>query len=169
MSDDLQTQDDLAAARDRDTCWRTLFGEAVGEGVFGLRAVAGVLDQRAAYAHDYVLRHSRAHPLYGDGSIRGVCLAYTVWHGQVIWQFSCQSRRKYLDSLTPESPGADLCIQVTNELMSGNLDEPFPGATHYHTILQPPGATTWPPKWTAGKTPLGTLGHHVFYSLGPSG
>ncbi|MCQ4158752.1 cell wall hydrolase [Roseomonas sp. GC11] len=124
---------------------RTLYGEARGEGLLGIRAVASVILNRAAHPN----------PRRFGASISAVCLKP--------FQFSCWNQsdpnRPKLVALDLSSPAAAVCLQVAWEALMGRLADTTGGADHYHTVsVSPP--------WARGMTPTATLGSHVFYAIG---
>lgn len=149
-----------------DVLARTLWGEARGEGREGMRAVGWVARNRAMLARQFIERTGRGHhPLYGDGTYRGACLARM--------QFSCWN---------PDDPNLPRLMAVGDSnaafadalvlaagVIAGTPGDPTHGATHYFTLARPAWAHTWPPAWAAERTATAIIGGHAFYDLGMSG
>jgi len=141
-----------AANRDEaiDTLARTLWGEARGEGVAGMEAVAAVIVNR-----------SRA-PGWWGRTITGVCLKPM--------QFSCWNQtdpnREKLLSVGPIDNAFAAALKIATAAVDGDLVDQTGGATNYHTIEAPRGVVGWPPKWAASLTETARIGNHVFYRAG---
>lgn len=144
---------------DREVLARTMWGEARGEGRIGQEAVASVILNRVELAKAFKARKGRNHPLYGDGTVEGACRAP--------WQFSCWNENDpnlpKLLAVTMDDRRFSSCMAVAAVALSGVLDDPTQGATHYHTVKSPPNVKQWPPKWAASLTPTVTIGAHIFY------
>lgn len=132
--------------RDVDILARTLFGEARGETVRGKEAVACVIINR--------VNRAKAHGGYWWGStVEQVCLKP--------WQFSCwnendPNRAKILE-VQPGHRVFDTCLRIARRAVSGCLEDPTRGATHYHTKhVTPP--------WSKGRPACAEIGHHFFYN-----
>jgi hypothetical protein len=128
-----------------DTLARTLWGEARGESLPGLRAVASVVINRAT--------HTRIR--WWGRTIVGVCRASK--------QFSCWNPddRNYpqLMVVTESDDKFRLCLQVAVEALDGRLEAERTqhNATHYHN-------KTVTPYWIKGKLPCADIGGHLFYN-----
>ena len=126
--------------RDVDVTARTLYGEARGQPLDGLLAVAAVVMNRA--------RAGR----YG-ASPADVCLRP--------WQFSCWNardpNRAVIERVQPGLFMFDVCRLVASLAIRGLLPDPTGGATHYHTK----GVA---PNWSRGKTPSAVIGDHLFFN-----
>jgi N-acetylmuramoyl-L-alanine amidase len=129
-----------------DTLARTIYGEARGEGVRGMEAVAAVVLNRAALA--------------ASGRIR--------WWGRTVedvcrhpWQFSCWNpgdpNRAVLLAVQAGDPVFDIALRVARRALAGALQDPTDGATHYH-------ARSVFPSWADGRSPSAVIGNHVFYN-----
>lgn len=136
---------------DEDIAARTLWGEARGEPVAGQLAVAHVLWNRARIASEWKAR-GRRHPLFGDGTLAGVCLAP--------WQFSCWNandpNRPKMEALTAKQlePFIAIVRRARHE------PDPTKGSTHYHTKAVSPA-------WSRGLTPAAVIGAHMFFNNVP--
>lgn len=127
-----------------DTLARTLWGEARGEPLRGIRAVAAVVLCRAM--------HPRIH--WWGRTISGVCRAP--------WQFSCWNandpNRPQLLAVSTADRHFRICQDVAEETLAGHLAaEQQLGATHYHT-------KSVQPRWARGKVPCADIGAHLFYN-----
>ena len=129
-----------------DTLARTLWGEARGEPVRGIEAVAAVIINRVRAAE------RRGGFWWGD-SVVAVC--------RKPFQFSCWNtndpNRAKLLAVTAADPVFATCLRVARRAVAGLLDDPTVGATHYH-------ATGLHPDWAAGHGPSAEIGRHVFYN-----
>lgn len=130
-----------------DTLARTMWGEARGEGSFGMQAIAAVVINRVAVSH------TRGKFWWGN-SIIGVC--------QKPYQFSCWNRsdpnyRKVLHVDRRERYFA-CALALARQTVAGTLSDPTLGATHYH-------AAGIYPFWSRGQSPTAVIGHHIFYRI----
>lgn len=126
----------------REVIARTLWGEARGEGIAGMAAVAGVIANRA---------HN---PRWWGKDAKGVCLKP--------WQFSCWNtddpNRPKLLAVTGADPLFAAALALADEVLAGRLRDVTNTADHYHTR----GVA---PRWSAGKTPVAAIGTHRFFRL----
>lgn len=122
---------------------QTLLGEAEGEGIEGMRAVAHVVRNR--------VRDSR-----WPGGYAAVCVQPT--------QFTCWNR----DSVRlPRMIAASFhdalyrtAYWLAARVMAGDDErDPTKGANHYHARSIPR------PSWAAEKYETGVIGNHVFYDI----
>lgn len=131
---------------DEDTLARTIYGEARGEGLTGLEAVASVVLNRVAYSQ------KRGGYWWGN-SIAEVC--------RKPWQFSCWNTNDPNSRLITEINDNDkvfgLCRRVARRAVTGLLADMTCGATHYHHCRMRP-------RWSHGKIPCAEIGHHFFYN-----
>lgn len=134
----------IASPTDIDVLARTIWGESRGEDKIGKIAVANVVLNRAAEAHN--------HEHFGDGTLAGAC--------QAPWQFSCQNdtdpNKAKLLAVTAEDPVFAECQQIASDAANGLLEDNTGGASYYKVI------GTYAP-WAEGKTPCFVHGHHEFY------
>lgn len=131
---------------DVDTLARTLWGEARGEGLRGLEAVAAVVMNRVA-------RTAARGGYWWGATVREVC--------RKRWQFSCwnegdPSRPKLL-AVDGDDREFALCLRIARRAVRGTLEDRTGGATHYH-------ARHVHPAWAAGRVPSAEIGHHLFYN-----
>lgn len=130
-----------------DTMARTIWGEARGEGVAGMRAVACVIINR------YEISLEKGGFWWGDDIIQ-IC--------QKPYQFSCWNRsdpnfRKVI-SVDNQDKVFVSAMQTARKTIDGELPDITSGATHYHAK----GIT---PYWAIGETPIFELNNHIFYSF----
>lgn len=127
-----------------DTLTRTLWGEARGEPLRGIRAVAAVVLNRAM--------HPRVH--WWGRTVVGVCRAHR--------QFSCWNsddpNLPKLLAVTQANEKFRICSKVAQEALEGRLQQERDlRATHYHT-------KAISPVWAKGKVPCADIGNHLFYN-----
>lgn len=125
---------------------RTIYGEARGESVRGKEAVAAVILNRVRKAEQ------RGGWWWGHDVV-SVCLKP--------WQFSCWNpsdpNRARILAVTPASKSFGTCLRVARRALSGVLEDPTRGATHYHNhLVHPP--------WAWNHVPSAEIGGHLFYS-----
>lgn len=123
---------------------KTLYGEARGEGLNGMLAVACVIRNRV-----------NAKSWYGE-DWRGVCLKP--------WQFSCWNpgdpNRKVLEALSYTDPKLAVAASAADAVINRGFQDITNGANHYCTK-----AVASRTSWARGETPVATIGNHVFYKL----
>ena len=133
---------------DIDILARTLWGEARGEGLTGMEAVALSILNRLAVSKqegDY----------WWGNSISDIC--------QKSYQFSCwnlyYSNHKKLLKLTPHDKLFKVALEIAEDAIAGLLFHDMTnGATHYHKA----GLT---PYWSKGEKHIAVIGRHVFYRI----
>lgn len=129
-----------------DVLARTLWGEARGEPLRGIEAVAAVVVNRVALAR-------RRGGYWWGNSIAAVC--------RKPFQFSCWNpkdpNRAKLEAITAADPVFATCQRVARRAVAGTLGDPTGGATHYHVCGQHPA-------WASGHAPCAEIGHHLFYT-----
>lgn len=131
---------------DTDILARTLYGEARGEGIEGMQAVACVVMNRCALAAD--------HPHFGDGSPSSACRAP--------YQFSCWNKDdpnlRIILNVDETDPFFAQAVQISNSYVNeGYKQDPTGGATYYFAEGSPV------PDWAKGKTPCAVIGKHTFF------
>jgi spore germination cell wall hydrolase CwlJ-like protein len=148
IKDTQKTHTELAALADvspADILARTLYGEARGEDLAGIEAVACVIMNRVALAQ------CRGGYWWGNDVVQ-VCLK--------AGQFSCWNKgdpnREKLLRVSERDQAYRLCRRVANRAIGGKLADAVHGATHYHTLQCDP----W---WARGHVPVCEIGNHVFY------
>ena len=141
-------------AGDIDTLARTLWGEARGEGLGGMMAVAQVVINRAKVAEAFQEKHGKMHPLFGSGSLITACTMPK--------QFSCWNKddrnRGKMEKLTWDTPELVPCVDAAwAAAKQRDWPDITKGALHYHTRdVSPP--------WSQGLTPCYEVGNHVFFN-----
>jgi N-acetylmuramoyl-L-alanine amidase len=128
-----------------DVLARTLYGEARGEKVRGLEAVASVIINRVEKAI------SRGGYWWGS-DVESVCLKK--------WQFSCWNvndpNRVKLMKVTRSNKVFATCKRVAQRALAGCLNDLTNGATHYHV-------KGLRPAWSRNQVPCAEIGNHLFY------
>ena len=150
-------------AHDIDVMARTIDGEAEGETSLAQSGVGACIAKRAQLAAAYVAAHGRPHPLYGDGSIAGACLAADLDHeGNRVWQFDCwidgSADAQRIAAKTLDDPTFQRCFAVALDVLLSRVSDPTQGATHYWDISIPT------PSWAVGKSYV-SIGHLKFVDL----
>ncbi len=124
-----------------DTLARTMWGEARGEGVAGMSAVANVVLNRLDMPERF------------GATVEAVCRAP--------WQFSCWNRNDpnlaKLVAVTAADARFASALRLARRALAGALDDATFGSTHYHArgIL---------PRWAHASAPAAEIGHHLFYN-----
>ncbi|WP_062381972.1 cell wall hydrolase [Pseudomonas abietaniphila] len=132
--------------KDRDVLARTLWGEARGEGLAGMVAVAWSIRNR--------VEDGKEKSWWGEG-YAGVC--------QKPYQFSCWNKgdpnQPYLTG-AKQIPFRELaqCRIAADQVIDGRVADPTGGATHYYAASMPSA-----PKWANGAKKTLTLGNHIFF------
>ena len=141
------TQEEYYRELEIDTLARTIFGEARGEPVEGMEAVASVTLNRAR------ISQKKGRYWWGNGII-GVC--------QKPYQFSCwnKSDPSYhrLINVTVDNIHFATSLRIARRAVINALRDTTNGATHYH-------ADYVSPYWARGERPVKTIGRHIFYKL----
>jgi N-acetylmuramoyl-L-alanine amidase len=131
---------------DIDLLARTLYGEARGEGIEGMQAIAWVV----------VNRVRRGAPRFAE-TLAGVVKAPH--------QFSCWSKSdpnaKLCSSVTEADPIFALAVFAASSVLSGQVRDMVGGADHYHATWLKPY-----PHWAASMKVTAKIGQHVFYKDG---
>lgn len=152
------TREDIRAAlSDEQALTATLLGEARGEGLEGLVAVACVVKNRAD------------HPRWWGKSIKGCCLApsqFSCW-----WEGEHANTRAVYDlavALLTNQPLGDRSLVselrwVAQGVIGEQLRDVTLGADHYLTraLWTSPKA----PTWSRTKAPHARIASHVFFRL----
>ena len=132
--------------KDVDVLARTIFGEARGETVSGMEAVASVVMNRLAFSR----RRGR---YWWGNSVVDIC--------QSPRQFSCWNsndpNHKIIRSVAENDIVFAVCKRIAQRAVSGILGDNTNGATHYHT-------RNVRPRWSVGKIPCAEIGAHFFYN-----
>ena len=136
--------------KDRDVLARTLWGEARGETLAGMVAVAWSIRNRV----EMDLHNDGKPDWWGEG-YAGVCLKP--------YQFSCWNKNDpnfpFLSGAKP-IPVSEMAkaFMVATAVMDGAYPDPTGGATHYYATTMPKA-----PAWAAKAKQTLKLGHHVFF------
>lgn len=136
---------------------RTLWGEARRAGPIGMQAVASVIRNRSQAAARYGKnRGGRAHPQFGDGSLRSACLAK--------FQFSCWNSGdpnlpQLLEDLDDDQH-FDMTLDIAATAIEGTLPDSTKGATHY--LTERFHASASPEHWSRRMQVTVCIGQHVF-------
>lgn len=119
---------------------KTLYGEARGEKLEGIKAVANVIVNRAK------------NPCWWGRDIKSVCLKPQ--------QFSCWNENDPNSRILERDLSGDVvygvCLNVAKRAIAGVLRDNTKGATHYHTKAVKP-------KWAELQVPCAAIGNHLFY------
>ncbi len=147
-----ETHETPEAAQDDavDVLARTIWGEARGEGLRGMEAVACVVMNRVRHAQNR--RAIGARHWWGD-DVASVC--------RKPFQFSCWNtndpNREKLLSVSADDALFAICQRAARRAVAGVLDDVTRGATHYH-------AKGVFPLWARGRAPSTDIGNHLFYN-----
>lgn len=128
-----------ASASDVDALARTLYGEARGEGVAGMEAVASVILNRV---------FDRRWP----DRIKGVCLQSKQFS---TWNFNDSNRRKALGVQVGDAL-FDKCLSISTRAFNGQLRDATGGANHFHTAAIDPS-------WNRRMNRTARIGAHIFW------
>lgn len=141
------SEEDFKRELEIDVLARTIFGEARGEPIEGMEAVACVVMNRVR------ISEIKGRYWWGNGVI-GVC--------QKPYQFSCWNRSdpsyQRLINVTDSNIHFATCLRIARRAVIGALNDNTNGATHYH-------ADYIFPYWAKGEAPVKTIGAHIFYQL----
>ena len=126
---------------------KTLFGEARGEKLAGIEAVANVILNRVKHAQ-------KVGSYWWGKTIEEVCLKP--------FQFSCWNKddvnRKLLETDLSENKIYQICKRVAQRAVAGCLQDNTNGATHYHAL-------SVNPYWARCAVPCAEIGNHLFYAI----
>lgn len=130
-----------------DVLARTIWGEARGEGVKGMEAVASVVLNRVAVAR-------AKNGFWWGNDIVQVC--------QKPFQFSCWNsndpQRSKVIAVTERNIHFATCLRIARRAVHAVIEDRTGGATHYHTL-------DVYPHWAEGAKASAIIGHHIFYCL----
>jgi spore germination cell wall hydrolase CwlJ-like protein len=134
---------------DIDVMARTLWGEARGEGLLGMEAVANVIMNRVA------LSNEKGGYWWGN-SVTDVC--------QKPFQFSCWNthdpNRAQMLILDPSDKIFAAALDIAADAVYGTLKDATGGATSYYA-----NTMAKPPDWTNDMIQTCIIRHHTFYKL----
>lgn len=133
-------------ARAVDILARTLWGEARGEGLAGMEAVASVILNRVAMADRFGGKY------WWGNDIESVC--------RKRMQFSCwnETDGNYYKLLAVDKTNRefDVALRIARRAVRGVLIDKTGGATHYHAL-------SVSPLWANDACETCIIGNHVFY------
>jgi len=138
---------------DVDTLARTLYGEARGEGIDGMHAVAHVPLNRLKNPGWWTREQGDGIP---DDTVAAACrdpYQFSTWNAG-------NPNRDLIQKVTLDDPvfqkAYGVAIAVLHGL-GGFGEDPANGATHYHTV-------NVSPSWAEGREPVKRVGDHLFYT-----
>lgn len=125
---------------------KTIYGEARGESLSGMEAVANVIMNR--------VKHAQNIGSYWWGkTVKEVCLKP--------FQFSCWNASDPNAAILKKELNKDdvfqICTRVAIRAIRGLLQDNTKGATHYHS-------KSVHPKWAHTAVPCAQIGNHLFYA-----
>jgi spore germination cell wall hydrolase CwlJ-like protein len=133
---------------DLDTLARTIWGEARGEGMTGMWAVANVIMNRYR-----LVQSSKGRAAQWGSTVAGIC--------RKKYQFSCwlpsDPNYKKLISVTENDSLFRTALSIAKNALQYRLTDITGGATFYHT-------TGVAPAWSKGIVPVRVIGSHKFYT-----
>jgi hypothetical protein len=125
---------------------RTLWGEAGGESVRGIEALAAVVMNRAA--------------LSPGRSVVDACRGFPCWSHEN------PDRPRMLGLKAGAGSAGELlfstCLRIARRAVAGLLEDPTGGATLYHD-------RSTLPDWTSGRGPTAEIGNRLFYPSSGAG
>ncbi len=135
----------------QDVLARTLYGEARGQPIKGLEAVANVIMNRVQFAMG-----AGGHFWWGN-SIKSVCLKPMQFS---CWNYNDPNRRIITrpHEVLWEDVNFRDCYVVAKQALDYQLQDNTKGSMHY---VNPKVAN---PPWIRGKTPAVIIGDHAFYN-----
>lgn len=123
---------------------RTLWGEARGEGLRGMQAVANVIANRVA------------NPRWWGKDWISVC--------RKAYQFSCWNEtdpnRQLLLNVDETDKRFAIAMRIARNAIDGRLPDLTKGSDHYYAR-----SMRKPPTWAAGRDARARIGNHLFYRL----
>ena len=134
-----------------DILARTIYGEARGEGLEGMEAVALVVINRVKAKKWFT----------GYDLINGVKIPSVAQTCLKRAQFSCWNKNDanypLLKKISTDDKIFRICLMVAKRAISGQLTDFTNGALYYHT-------KAIKPKWAIGKSPCYEVKNHLFYN-----
>lgn len=134
-------------ALEADVLARTLWGEARGEWVPGMQAVAAVILNRVAIAR-------KKGRFWWGNTILQVC--------QKPYQFSCWNKAdpnfKQIAAVDEGDLHFATALRIARRAVIGRINDQTQGATHYHSV-------DILPFWAKNAKACARIGHHLFYKL----
>lgn len=138
----LPIKDPCANIDDIGIIARTLWGEARGEGIRGMTAVASVIVNRL-----------KANQWKGNGNLRNVCLQREQFS---CWNMDDPNRSECLLVNDDDDQYCDALLIAQNTFI-GSLKDITNGA-HYYFV----NGIAWP-TWAMGRQPCAYIGKHIFF------
>lgn len=142
--------------KDIDTLARTIYGEARGEGLSGMKAVACVVMNRLKKPGWWSRQKGDDIP---DDTVQAVC--------RDPYQFSCwlhnDPNLPKLLLVNETDSTFKQALQIAEQAVDHGLTDITNGATSYHTIKPPRPDMKWPPYWADGMKECAVWGAHVYY------
>lgn len=136
---------------DLQTMAGTIWGEARGDGIEGMEAVACVIHNRFHARKWFTGYHIENGVKVPD--IKQTCLKK--------YQFSCWNRKdpnfSKIIRLNKSDKTFCLCLEIATRVLSGKLPDFTNNATFYHTRAVRP-------KWAQHHSPCYETEHHLFYN-----
>lgn len=131
-----------------DILARTIYGEARGEGLSGLEAIASTILNRTKIARE------KGNNFWWGSDIISIC--------KKPYQFSCWNKndpnKDKIERVTLNDKTFASCLRIAKKSIAGILKDKTNGATHYHT-------KSIEPSWAKNKIPCCEIGNHLFYKL----
>ena len=131
------------AEMDIDILARTIWGEARGEGIRGMEAVASVIMNRVF--------HRRRWP----NTVQGVAKQRAQFSA---WNKNDPNRPRML-AVTDDDLQFRQAIEIAQRAVAGILPDQTNGADHFHAT------SIATPRWARGSKPVARIGRHIFYRL----
>lgn len=153
----------LTKAHDVEIMARTIYGEARGEGVAGMQAVANVIINRYKEA-----RRKTTLALRWGITIAGVCkkkAQFSCWNpenGLSKNDVNIMNNYKLMTHVTRSDSLYNTAYNIALRAVNGTLADNTNGATYYHT-------TSVKPTWAVNKTPVALVASHKFYTTSQIG
>lgn len=136
------TSPQLKLDNDLDTLARTLWGEARGEGLRGMEAVAAVIMNRVRDPRRWGKTASQV-------SLQPK--QFSAWNAR-------DPNRPLMLRVSKSNKQFAQALEIAERALAGNLEDPTGGANHFHTHRVHP-------VWSRGKTPTAVIGNHRFFRL----
>lgn len=131
----------MSFERDVDIMARTVYGEARGQPLDGLLAVANVIMNRVR------------RPGWWGSTVESVCLApkqFSTWNDG-------DPNKAIIEAVKPGNFIFDVCRDIAARVIVGLARDPTGGACWYHSKgVQP--------QWSVGKTPSVVISDHKFFT-----
>lgn len=137
----------MCKSKEIETLARTLFGEARGEGLKGLEAVANVIMNRCE-----ISKNKKS--FWWGNDLISIC--------KKPYQFSCWNKddpnKEKIENITHEDKMFSTCLRIARKALAGAIKDKTQGSTHYHH-------KDIEPYWAKDLIPEIEIGNHLFYKL----